>query len=317
MVEYLREINDAYQELWRETVLLDNDYFTAIGQVSVVAQAQIFDLRYNGNGALNVSLHPRLFQPVRVRVLPPNGANWVRTEPQPFNDSGEMAVEQQFAQPPSTTGPYRWQYFNRGLLRFGRPLPIGTLIEVVYTFGYFNLNVLGNGTLQTTGGAGAGVTGAGTTFLSLIGPDYQAPASPTMEPSTGTLLPLEIAVEAEIVINPSVAPVAYKVNSIAGDLVLTLYTAPIVAIPAATPYALANVPEIPEPHRVLIATLATRNMLAVPAIVQDARFAYWDAKCERDLDRYKDSIVERQQQAVPHRQRFPMGYGRGLGTGVQ
>lgn len=295
--EYLEVCNEAYQELWVLTSTLVSDYFTDQAIVTVAAQAKEFDLRYNTNGKLSAAIHPKIYQIDRIRVLQPGAANWLPGTPRTWTDASRQGSEQDANNPVSTTSPYYYAVFGRGILQFTRPLPVGASIEVIYTTGYFEMAIVSNGTVSN---AGTAVTGSGTTFTQLLPPDFL----PDYLPSVTNI---ESDIEAELVVNPGAAgQLNYQVATLSNDTALNLVKTPSPTLSGAA-YALGTVPDIPESHHRLILDIATRNLLAHPAVANDARFSYWDQKANRGLARYADAVIERQHQEADRRQRFPMG----------
>jgi len=296
LAEYLEASNEAYEELWQATQVLNNDYFTIIDQVNVAIQQAEFDLRYNLNGGLVTSVHPKIYQISRIRVLQPGSTTWIAASPASWVDTGIQGQQQDSTTPVSTTSPYWYVLLGRGLIRFGRPLPVGATIEVIYTIGYFDLTIVNDGTISSSG---LQIVGTGTHFTQLLPPDFIAAG---FLPSSQQ----EMDVEAELIVNPTTAPFVYKVANIISDTVLTVFTAPSPVLSNAA-YALASQPDTPLDYHRFISDLATRNMLARPAIGSDTRFNYWVSKCEQEMGRYQDNVIERQHQAADKRRRFPYG----------
>lgn len=299
LTEYLEVLNEAYQDLWTQTDLLNVDYFSDIATVTVAVQGKEFDLRYNLGNGLSAPVHPKIFQISRIRVLQPGAASWVSANPREWTDTARQAQEQDATSPVSTTAPYYYKLFGRGLIRFARPLPVGTQLEIVYTIGFFDLSIV---TVGTVASSGTTVTGTGTKFTQLLPPDFDVGYLPGPDD--------EADIEAELVVgaalNPSTPPLIYHVSAVASDTSLSLLTAPNPALAGST-YAVGSIPDTPESHHRLIVDMALRAMLARPAIATDTRFQYWNTKVERALAVYADHLIERQHQEADKRQRFPYG----------
>lgn len=298
--EYLREVNDAYRTLWEEVTKLDDSYFTAKSVVTVAAQSDTFDLRWNQNGNLVAAVGPRFYQINRLRVQQSTGNNWMAANPRHWNSPDVLAAEQDATQPVSVVPPYIYQVYSDGSLQFARPLPANTQIEVVYNFHWLPLVILNVGSISSTG---AVVTGVATTFTQLLGPDYQAALPGANQ---------DFEVYAELIPDsPSLAttalPKSYLVKSVASDTSLTTFNA-LSPASAGGPYQLASVPDIPDTHHFAIASIATRNIMSTPA--QDPRLPTWAQIAERDIESLKDTIMKRQRQENPTRRRFPYGVVR-------
>jgi hypothetical protein len=161
--------------------------------------------------------------------------------------------------------------------------------------------ILNTGTIGTSSTAVAGV---GTTFTQLVGPDYQTVL-------TGTGQDIEVAAELITGI-PSIAntqqPWGYVIKSIASDTAMTAYTPIAPALASGTAYVLATIPDIPDTHQFAIASLATRNMMVTPG--EDSRYTVWAGIAERDVQKLRDVVMERQIQEQVGRRRFPYGFAR-------
>lgn len=287
--EYLSEINAAYQEVWNYILQLDDSYFTDIKIVTVTTAASEFDFLYNSNGFLNTALSPRYFQIDRIRILQPGDVNWYAANPRHWNDPYLVGQQQLTPQTSQNFPPYLYNPFAKGSIKFGAPLPINTQIEVIYSFIFLPLTYLFNGTVTVTGGTST-VAGAGTSFTQLIGPDFQSGLPGTDEDT-------DIGVELVFPNNQT-----YRVKTITSDTALVTITN-VTPTQTAVTYNLAMVPDTPEGHHNVIATLATRNFMSTPG--NDARLPFWVAKAEKELDAMRDSVMTRQRQAPARRGRFP------------
>jgi hypothetical protein len=292
--EYLDEINAAYKEVWDYILQLDDSYFTDIKIVTVTTSASEFDFLYNSNGFLNAPVSPRYFQIDRIRILQPGDVNWYPATPRPWNDPYVISQEQLNPQQTSNFPPYFYNPFAKGSIKFASPFVVGTQIEVIYSFIFLPLTYLFNGTVTVTGGANA-VTGTNTSFTQLIGPDFQGGLP-------GTDQDTDIGVELVFPNNQT-----YRVKAITSDTALTTITNVSPAQSGAT-YNLAMVPDTPEGHHNVIATLATRNFMSTPA--SDSRLGFWVAQAEKELDSMRDSVMTRQRQAPARRGRFPQSVMR-------
>ena len=289
--EYLSEINDAYKDVWEEIQQVDELFFSDTVLFTTTAQSDTFDLVFNMYGNLGGSI-PRLHQIHRIRVGMPSGVggsgNLLSASPRHPNDTEFLARSQQQNQAPITTAPFLYVPFGEGSLKFAQPLPVGTQIEVWYTFSLIDLQILYQGTVSTSG---VTVTGNGTLFTQLVPPDLQA-ALPS-----GTLT--ESMIEADIIIQGQ----NFRVASITSDTALTTAVAPPAVSGVA--YILASTPELPASEHRTIATIATRNMFVTPD--NDPRFATFAALSERSIQRMKNTIMQRQRQENPKKGRFPYG----------
>jgi hypothetical protein len=158
---------------------------------------------------------------------------------------------------------------------------------VAYNFIWMPLVILTGGNITSTGTA---VAGTNTSFTQVAPPDYQA-ALPGNDQDT------DIGLE---IIDPN--GLTYRVGTIASDTALTLLTAPNPAL-AASAYTLATVPDIPDGHHDVIATIATRNFMSTPG--NDPRFSTWAGLAEQQKDAMRDTIMTRQRQEPPRRKPFP------------
>lgn len=293
--EYIREINDAYADVWDYILQLDDSYFTDIKTVTVLSQtAAEFDFAWNANGALSAGISNRYFQIDRIRVLQPGQSNWFAAQPRPWNDSQFLMLQQLTPQQPAQNAPYLYVLMSKSSVLFAQPMPVGTQIEVVYTFFFLPLNVTSTGTI-TTNGTTTIVNGSGTGFTGVVGPDF-AGGLPGIDQDTDIGL--------EFVIG-SVAPtndgVAYRVKNVQNDALANTWTVITPALTGAS-FNLAMVPDIPDGHHRVIATRATRNIMSTPA--KDPRFAQWAAMDQEQMTMLRDTVMTRQRQQPARRQRF-------------
>ena len=147
--EYLDEVNAAYKETWDYILQLDDSYFTDTKIVTVTTQAAEFDFLYNSNGFLNQAVSFRAYQVDRIRILQPGDTNWVKAAPRNWNDDDFQSLQQITPQPVANSGPYLYQLFAKFSVLFARPLPVGTQIEVAYSFMWMPLQIVFNGTIGT------------------------------------------------------------------------------------------------------------------------------------------------------------------------
>jgi hypothetical protein len=171
------------------------------------------------------------------------------------------------------------------------------VIEILYTFWPIQLNLQmsnGNGTVSSTGTA---VTGSGSTFTALLQPDFQA-----YLPTTAIA---QEQIQAELVCNNNQI---YRVSQINGDTSLATANAIAPALVAGSQYALATLPEIPREHIRVIASVATAKMYSLAA--DDERSKEWTGIAASNMQMMKDSLIERQSNNPPRKQRFPYGIGR-------
>lgn len=293
--EYLDEVNEAYGDVWDKIIQLDDSYYTDTQVVTVVQPLAEFDFRWNWNGGLSAPVSNRYFQIDRIRVLQPGGSNWFAAQPRFWNDQQFLMLQQLTPQQPAQNAPYLYQLFSRGSVLFSNPLPIGSRIEVVYTFVYIPLNLTTQGTITNTTSL---ISGAGTAFTQIIKPDF-ANALPNIDTDS------DIECEFVFGINAIGTPVPqnsiYKVKNIQNDTMAQSW-APLTPNASATNFTLAMVPDIPESHHRVISTVATRNIMSTPG--NDPRFAQWAAMAEEQMIMLQDSIMQRQRQQPARRQRF-------------
>lgn len=291
--EYLRELNSAYIHVWEEVTKLKNHYFTNITLVTVVTPQFSYDLMFNADNALSAAVSARLYQVTKIRVRPPSGGLFQATEAMSSTDPRFLSVSANPLATPSVTGPYYWNINGRNNVLFALPLAIGTTIEVTYTFWPLALTYLNNGTVSSTG---TSVTGAGTNFTQLVQPDFAA-ALPTVQ--------AQEEIQAELVCNSSQV---YRITKITTDTALLTATAVAPTLPLSSEYTIAVLPEIPREHIRVIASVALRNMYSVDG--DDARISEWTAISTSNMQMMKDSLIERQSNNPPKKQRFPGGIGR-------
>ncbi len=293
--EYLAELNRALNDVFNEIAQLDNYYYTRRVVLTLTAQADVLDLIHNSaaNYSPSSPIHPRIYQIQRLRVRPNAQEIWLPAKPRPLNHPDLLARSQQdpAVALPQDFPPYYYTLLGKGMLRFAAPLPAGSQIEIVYSFGELDMAILENGTVSSSGTT---VTGTNTTFTHLLPPDLQA-----LLPD-GTFND-EQTIEAELV----VAGRPYRVTDIASDTSLTTAVA-ISPAASGSAYALATVPAgVPEVHHDVILDIATRNMLSTPA--EDDRFMEWAAIARSAVDQMKNTLLERVKQENPRRIRFPYG----------
>lgn len=300
--EYLRELNSSYVHVWEEVCKLKNNYFTSIRQATVAPQsAQNFDLLFNADGNLSVPISQRLYQITRIRIQPTPGSIFQTTLPVHFNDPDALGIEANPNSGPASTGPYYWWPFGRGQIRFGAPLAQGSVLEVTFTSWPIAMIILQGGTISSIGTA---VTGNGTNFTQLVQPDFISYLPSAANPGAEQI-------QAELVCIPSPAVGAsqiFRVTQITDDTHLTLQTAPTTNLAAGSLYALATLPEIPREHIRVIASISMGKMYSIDG--DDTRTTEWTAIAEKNIAMMKDSLVERQGQAPPRKQRFPGSISR-------
>jgi len=289
--EYLSEINAAYKECWDYCVQLADSFFTDQKIVTVAVQAAEFDFLANANGNLNNSVSLRAFQLTRIRVLQPGDTRWVAANPRDWNDSDFQGLQQLTPQPVQTSPQYLYVIFSKYSILFARPLPVGTQIEVTYSFIFMPLQIVFNGSVSSSG---VTVTGSGTNFMQIVPADF-ASALPGNDQDTDIGL--------ELVLNQGANNQTYRVKTITSDTVLTTLTAISPALATSTNYNLCSVPDIPDGHHNVISTIATRNFMSTPG--DDKRATFWAALAEKELDAMRDSIMIRQRQEPARVKPFP------------
>lgn len=291
--EYLRELNSAYIHVWEEVSKLKNHYFTNIKTVTVSTPQFEYDLMFNADNALSAAVSSRLYQITRIRVLPPAGGLFQATRAMTPNDPDFISLAANPTSSPTQTGPYYWYLTGRNQLRWALPLGAGSTIEVSYTFWPLALTYLFNGTIAS---ASTTVTGTSTTFLQLLQPDFQA-YQPNVQGQEEAQAEL-IGPDSQI----------YRVKTIPSMTSLTLATAPTPAFASGSAYILAVLPEIPREHIRVIAAIALSKMYSIAG--DDSRVQEWSAISTSNIQMMKDSLIERQSNNPPSKQRFPYGIGR-------
>lgn len=302
--EYLRELNAAYIHVWEEISKLKNNYFTNIVQVTVAVDSQRnFDLLYNADGNLSAPVSSRLYQITRIRVQPPSGGLFQTCSMLSFNDPDFVTLEANPSAQSTQTGPYYFTLFGHGRLRSAIPLGKGSVIEVTYTYWPLALSYQSYlNPASSVSSAGNAVTGASTLFTQIVPPDFQS-AVPTVGVN-------EELLQAELIVNASVPAggQAYRVAAITSDTALTTLSPIAPALAPGAQYVLAGVPEIPREHIRVIASVALAKLYSVAG--DDQRVQEWTALATSNMQMMKDSLIERQSNNPPKKQRFQYGVGR-------
>ena len=290
--EYLDEVNAAYKETWDYVVQLSDSYFTDQKIVTVNVQAAEFDFLANANGNLNNPVSLRAFQLARIRVKQPGDSQWVSAFPRDWNDSDFLSLQQLSPAPVQTSPQYLYVIFSKYSIQFARPLPVGTQLEVTYSFIWMPLVILSAGTITSSGTL---VFGTSTNFTQVVPPDFQA-ALPGNDQDTDIGL--------EVVLNPGSlsSQIAYRVKTLTSDTTLNTLTAISPSVVAVN-YNLCSVPDIPDGHHNVISTVATRNFMSTPG--NDTRATFWAALAEKELDAMRDSVMIRQRQEPARVKPFP------------
>jgi hypothetical protein len=288
--EYLSELNSGYKEVWEGIQQLDENYFADFINLTTQIQTDTFYFFENLNGALNTTI-PRLVQLHRIRVQFPtssgNSGTWYPCWPRDINDRDVIAASQQTNPTAVTNPPVRYTPFGIAGIKLDRPVPVGTIFEVFYTFGMLDLQIVNDGTIASSGTA---VTGTSSKFTQLVAPDVL-----TELPNSTS--PKESQIQAELIVGGQV----YRVTNIQDDTHLTTATAISPAASGAA-YFLASMPELPAYEARVIADIATRNIFTTPA--DDPRFASWFKIAENAVQGMKNSLIARQRQEPPKRKRF-------------
>ena len=290
--EYLDEVNAAYKETWDYILQLADSFFTDQKIVTVGTQAAEFDFLANSNGNLTTAVSLRAFQLARIRVKQPGDSQWVSANPRDWNDSDFLSLQQLSPAPVQVSPQYLYVIFSKYSIQFARPLPVGTQLEVTYSFIFMPLQIVFNGSISSSGTT---VTGSGTNFTQVVPADFIA-ALPGNDQDTDIGL--------ELVMNQGANNQTYRVKTIASDTSLTTLTAIAPALPANTNYNLCSVPDIPDGHHNVISTIATRNFMSTPG--NDTRATFWAALAEKELDSMRDSIMIRQRQEPARVKPFPL-----------
>jgi len=296
--EYLRELNAAYIHVWEEISKLGNAYFTNIVQVSVTAAGankREFDLLYNADLSLSAAVSSRLYQIMRVRVQPPSGGLFQMATLFPIIDPDFVSLEANPAAQSTQTGPYYFTIYGHGKLRSAIPLAQNSVIEIMYSYWPIALQQLSAGTVANAANV---ITGTGTGFTGLVPPDFQ----PTL-PTAGSVN--EEFIQAELVCNASQI---YRVTGITTDTALTTLNSIAPVLAPGSAYVLGTVPEIPREHIRVIAALALSKLFSVAG--DDQRVQEWTAIATANIQMMKDSLIERQQNNPPKKQRFQYGVSR-------
>lgn len=295
--EYLREINSAYIHVWEEITKLRNNWFTNVAVVTTTKAQFIYDFRYNADSALNAAVSPRLYQIVRIRVLPNSttGNLYQTSRAMTLQSPDFIAISSNPSATPTQTGPYYWVVQGKNSVQFGLPLAIGTQLEVTYTYWPLGLTYISAGNVTSTGTA---VTGTNTFFTQLLPPDFQS-----LLPS-GTGTSQELA-EAELICNSNQV---YRVATVTSDTALSTVTAISPTLGANSTYVLASVPEVPREHLRVVASVALPKIYGW--VGDDARISEATTIAEKNVQMMKDSLIERQAQDPPRRTRFPYGIAR-------
>jgi hypothetical protein len=295
--EYLRELNSAYIHVWEEISKLRNQYFSQTLSVTVLTSQLTYDLAYNIDNALSGAISPRLYTILRIRVQGPNGSLYQTSRTNGPNDPDFLQIASNPTAQPTLTGPYHWYMIGHNSICFALPLALNTVIEVTYVMWPLALAFLYGGTVSS---AGTSVTGTGTNFTQLVQPDFTYAL-----PSTSTSQ--EVLQAEMIVAGTNNSGQVYRVNSVITDTSLTTQTA-ISPVVAAVPYVLAVLPEIPREHIRVIASIATQKMYSLDG--DDSRATEWTGIAEKNIAMMKDSLIERQANNPPKKQRFPGAIGR-------
>ncbi len=295
--EYLREINSAYIHVWEEITKLRNNWFVNVTNVTVAKSQFIYDFRYNADGGLSAPVSPRLYQIVRIRVLPNSstGNLYQTSRAMTLQSPDFIAISSNPSATPTQTGPYYWVVQGKNSVQFGLPLSIGTVLEVTYSYWPLGLVYMNAGNVTSSGST---VTGTNTFFTQLLPPDFQ-----TLLPN-GTGTSQELA-EAEFICNTGQV---YRVATVASDTSLTTVNTISPTLGSNSSYVLATVPEVPREHLRVIASVALPKIYGW--IGDDARISEATQIAEKNIQMMKDSLIERQAQDPPRRQRFPYGIAR-------
>lgn len=100
----------------------------------------------------------------------------------------------------------------------------------------------------------------------------------------------------------------YRVSAITSDTALTTQTAIAPMLSAGSTYVLAALPEIPREHIRVIASGSVAKMYSLAG--DDSRVSEWTGISTSNMQMMKDSLIERQSNNPPTKQRFPYGIGR-------
>jgi len=296
--EYLREINSAYIHVWEEVSKLKNHYFTNIKTVTVAKAQFSYDFMFNADAGLSAPVSSRLYQITRIRVLPPSGGLFQMTRSMTPNDPDFVSLGANPTSTPTQTGPYYWWLNGRNNVNWALPLAVNTQLEVTYTFWPLSLAYLFSGSVSS---AGAAVTGTNTNFTQLLQPDFQG-ALPTVA--------TQEELQAELIVGGQTGGPnqIYRVVTITSDTALTTQTAIAPALAAGSSYVLSALPEIPREHIRVIGSISVAKMYSLAG--DDSRVNEWTAISTSNMQMMKDSLIERQSNNPPTKQRFPYGVGR-------
>lgn len=291
--EYMSEVNAAYNEVWEELMQLDELFFSDFQTVTTTGSASdTFDLVTNIYGNLNNRVE-RIHQISRIRIQLPSTGNMVPADPRDINDPIFLAQAQQQPVVSYSAGPFYYATFGENSVRFSRPLPTGSLIEVAFTYSMIDLAMSSVGLLSNTALV---VTGTNTQFTSLVPPEMTL-ALPNVTTPSESQIGLELVVQGKV----------YRVTEVTSDTAAKTVTA-ITPTAASSQFILASVPELPPYGHRAISVVATRNFLTTPA--EDDRFQEWAILAAAEIQRMKNTFIQRQRQANPTRRRFPFGAGR-------
>ena len=294
--DVLAAVNDAYRTIWDQILQLDDSYYTRVQTVTVATQNNSFDFLYNENGALTTALSNRFFQIDRIRIQQPGDTQMYSAQASTWNEPAFLSNQQQVPLIVSTTPPYRYIPMGRASVYFARPLPVGVLMEVTYTFNFLEMGIIGDGTVSSSGTA---VTGTGTFFTQLLSPDFQINL-PGATPAVGQ----DYEIGADLIANGQ----TFAVQTIASNTSLTLFNTPSPAF-ASNTFILSTVPDIPQAYIRVVADFATRNMFSTNA-ENAQQFEIWAAMCSQELGQLKDGVMQRQRQNNARVSRFPYGIVR-------
>lgn len=296
--EYIRELNAAYIHVWEEVSKLKNHYFTNIKTVTVAKAQFNYDLLFNTDAGLSAQVSNRLYQITRIRVQPPGGGQFQPVRMMSPTDPDFMSINSNPSAAPTQSGPYRCWLNGRGNLTWALPLAVGTTLEFVYTFWPLALSYLFAGTVSS---AGPAVTGNGTNFTQLLQPDFLA---------SQPILAAQEEIQAELVVTGQTngPNQVYRVATITSDTALTTQNSIAPVLASGSSYVLSAVPEIPREHIRVIGAITVQKMYSLAG--DDSRSQEWAVISTSNIQMMKDSLIERQSNNPPTKQRFPFGIGR-------
>lgn len=275
-LDYLRELNAAYAEVWGEVLTVFDLYFTDTETVTVTSSggASILDFQWNANSNLSASVSPLIHKLTKIRVK--TEQTFIPADARDPNDPLFLAHSQRGISA-SSDPPFYYYLQGRSLAIFAVPLPQDATVEVTYQYGYVPLVIQASGTI-TTSGSSTSVTGTNTNFMALVDPDYQGTA--VINNPTANQIGARIYIQSQ----------PYAVQGISSATALTTRTIP--AAVSGQAYMLASEPVLPSSYHQVIADVATRNLLSVPS--EDAgRFAQWAAICQQRIDTMKQDLSGR------------------------